>query len=106
MDAAGGGAHNRHSEAWEERMTGQPDERPRQEARRIAQVRLMRKLLGLLDDGGAERLEEWLRARQFLSDGQEDPGAVMVEGLELELAVAEAFRELAEALQEARQAGR
>ena len=62
----------------------------------------MRRLIDLLDAEGVRQLESWLRERQVLSDGQEDPGAVMVEGLEVELAVAQEYCALLQALDQAR----
>ncbi|WP_347138592.1 hypothetical protein [Paracoccus sp. SSK6] len=66
------------------------------DARLIAYGKLIDALPGLLDAEGRQALCDWLAERQVLHDGQEDPGAVMVEGLEVELAIAQVFRELAE----------
>lgn len=68
------------------------------EARLIAYEKLVNALPELLSDDSRQALCEWLEARQTLHDGQEDPGAVMVEGLETELAVAQTFRKMAERL--------
>lgn len=68
------------------------------DARLIAWGKLVDALPGLLDDRGRAALCDWLAERQVLHDGQEDPGAVMVEGLETELAIARVFRELYERL--------
>ena len=65
----------------------------------IACAKLIDALPGLLDAQGLQAVCDWLTARQVLHDGQEDPGAVMVEGLEVELAIAETFRQFAERLQ-------
>lgn len=65
----------------------------------IACTKLIDALPGLLDAQGLQAVCDWLTARQVLHDGQEDPGAVIVEGLEVELAIAETFRQFAERLQ-------
>lgn len=65
----------------------------------IACTKLIDALPGLLDGPNLRAVCDWLVARQVLHDGQEDPGAVIVEGLEVELAIAETFRRLAERLQ-------
>ena len=83
-------------------MAQEPDPSTQQEAAIIARQRLMRRLIDLLDAEGVRQLESWLRERQVLSDGQEDPGAVMVEGLEVELAVAQEYGALLQALDQAR----
>lgn len=67
--------------------------------RLLAYDKLIAALPGLLNDEARTALCEWLAARQVLQDGQEDPGAVIVEGLETELAIAETYRKLAEQLQ-------
>lgn len=69
-----------------------------QDARLIAYGKLIDALPGLLDNRGRQALCDWLAPRQILHDGQEDPGAVIVEELETELAIAEIFRQLAERL--------
>ena len=69
-----------------------------QDARLIAYSKLIDALPDLLDTRGRQALCDWLAPRQVLHDGQEDPGAVIVEGLETELAIAEVFRQLAERL--------
>lgn len=51
------------------------------------------------DDGAA--LRDFLEERQVLRDGQEDPGAVPVEALSVEFAVAEEFRALSDAVKAA-----
>jgi hypothetical protein len=68
------------------------------DARLIAYGKLMDALPGLLTPEGRQTLCDWLSERQVLHDGQEDPGAVIVEGLETELAIAQVFRELSERL--------
>lgn len=65
----------------------------------IACTKLIDALPGLLDGPNLAAVRDWLTARQVLHDGQEDPGAVIVEGLEVELAIAETFRWFAERLQ-------
>lgn len=64
----------------------------------VACTKLIDALPGLVDERGLRAVCDWLSERQVLMDGQEDPGAVMVEGLELELAIAGAFRRIAERL--------
>ena len=66
------------------------------DARLMAYGKLVDALPGLLNAEGRHSLCGWLAERQVLHDGQEDPGAVPVEGLETELAIAQVFRELAE----------
>jgi hypothetical protein len=68
------------------------------DARLIAYGKLIDALPGLLTPEGRQALCDWLSERQVLHDGQEDPGAVIVEGLETELAIAQVFRELSERL--------
>lgn len=68
------------------------------DARQIAHAKLIDALPGLLDAEGRRSLCDWLAERQVMHDGQEDPGAVIVEGLELELAIAQVFRDLADRL--------
>ena len=65
------------------------------DARLIAYGKLIDALPDLLDAEGRKALCDWLTERQVLHDGQEDPGAVPVEGLEVELAIAQVFRDLA-----------
>lgn len=65
------------------------------DARLIAYGKLIDALPELLDAQGRQALCDWLAERQVLNDGQEDPGAVPVEGLEVELAIAGVFRDLA-----------
>lgn len=76
------------------------------EGRLVAQ----RKLLGMIvaelaRSGQGEGLLEFLRERQVLHDGQEDPGAVPAEALDFALATADEFRLIAEAVRQARRAG-
>lgn len=71
---------------------------PGDDPRLTAYAKLIDALPGLLDAEGRAAVCDWLSERQILRDGQEDPGAVIVEGLEIELAIAEAFRHIAERL--------
>ena len=64
----------------------------------IACRKLFAALPDLLDAGSMARLRDWLDQRQVFLDGQEDPGAVPTDGLDEELAVANTFRALFEAL--------
>lgn len=64
----------------------------------IAHAKLIEALPGLLTPDARRSLCDWLAERQVLHDGQEDPGAVITEGLETELAIAETFRQIAERL--------
>ncbi|MFC3630698.1 hypothetical protein ACFOM8_14715 [Paracoccus angustae] len=66
------------------------------DARLIAYGKLIEALPGLLNAEGRAALCDWLAERQVMHDGQEDPGAVIVEGLEVELAIAQVFRDLSE----------
>lgn len=65
----------------------------------IACTKLIDALPAILDGPNLRAVCDWLLARQVLHDGQEDPGAVIVEGLEVELAIAETFRRFAERLE-------
>ena len=69
-----------------------------QDARLIAYAKLIDALPDLLAPEARRQLCDWLAERQVLHDGQEDPGAVITEGLETELAIAEVFRQLADRL--------
>lgn len=69
-----------------------------QDAKAIAHAKLIEALPGLLDADARRLLCDWLAERQVLHDGQEDPGAVIVEGLEIELAIAEVFRQISDRL--------
>ena len=69
-----------------------------QDAKAIAHAKLIEALPDLLTPDAHRSLCDWLAERQVLHDGQEDPGAVIVEGLETELAIAETFRQIAERL--------
>lgn len=68
---------------------------PDADARLIAYGKLIDALPGLLNAESLRALCAWLDERQVLHDGQEDPGAVMVEGLETQLAIAQIFRKIA-----------
>lgn len=67
---------------------------PTGDPRLIAYGKLIDALPGLLNEESRVALCDWLTERQVMHDGQEDPGAVIVEGLETELAIAEVFRDL------------
>lgn len=69
------------------------------DAHRIATRRLMSYLAAHLTPEQLAQLSAWLDDRRVLHDGSEDPGAVITEGLELELAVASAFGTMADALE-------
>lgn len=71
---------------------------PDSDPRRIAYGKLIEALPDLLSGDARQAVCNWLEERQVLHDGQEDPGAVMVEGLETELAIAQTFRRIAERL--------
>ncbi len=68
------------------------------DAQAIAHAKLIDALPDLLTPDARRALCDWLAERQVLHDGQEDPGAVIVDGLETELAVAETFRRISERL--------
>lgn len=80
------------------------DDRTASEAREIATQKLMRRLGQTLDSAALDELIDWLQERTVLHDGQEDPGAVMSEGLELELAIASVFRDFSDKLRRQRDA--
>ncbi|SET33930.1 hypothetical protein [Paracoccus homiensis] len=67
----------------------------------IAGRRLIQHLATILTADQIADLDDWLASRSNLHDGQEDPGAVIADGLDLELAVALSFGRLGEALQQA-----
>ena len=64
------------------------------EGRILAHRRLLVELLRSLPDKRRAELMDWLEERAMYQDGQEDPGAVLGEGIELELARADEFRVL------------
>lgn len=68
------------------------------ESRVTAFAKLVDALPDLLAGESREAVCRWLSERQVLLDGQEDPGAVMTEGLDTELAIAATFRRIAESL--------
>lgn len=65
------------------------------EGRILAHRRLLAQLLAILPEAEWKLMADWLSESTLLQDGQEDPGAVPIEGLELELTMAEEYRELA-----------
>ncbi|MDS9468886.1 hypothetical protein RGQ15_15070 [Paracoccus sp. MBLB3053] len=77
----------------------------RTDAERMACDKLIAALPAIVDRDALQQILDWLEARQILQDGQEDPGAVETDGLALELAVANAFRRMAEALRREMQTG-
>ena len=64
------------------------------EGRLLAHRRLLVELLRQLPDDRRKELLDWLDDRSIYQDGQEDPGAVPGEGIELELARADEFQVL------------
>lgn len=62
------------------------------EGRLLAHRRLLVEILRSLPQPRQAALMDWLQDRAIYQDGQEDPGAVPGEGLELELARADEFR--------------
>lgn len=64
------------------------------EGRLLAHRRLLVELLRALPDDRRDDLMDWLDERSIYRDGQEDPGAVPGEGIELELARADEFQVL------------
>ena len=66
------------------------------EGRLLAHRRLLVQLLARLPPTTGENLIDWLAERTLPQDGQEDPGAVPTEGMGLELAMADEYRQLAQ----------
>lgn len=64
------------------------------EGRLLAHRRLLVELLRNLPAGRRAEMLDWLDERAIYKDGQEDPGAVPGEGIELELARADEFQVL------------
>lgn len=64
------------------------------EGRILAHRRLLVELMRSLPDDRRAQLMDWLDDRAIYRDGQEDPGAVPGEGIELELARADEFQML------------
>jgi hypothetical protein len=64
------------------------------EGRLLAHRRLLVELLKSLSADRQAELMDWLDERAIYQDGQEDPGAVPGEGIELELARADEFQVL------------
>lgn len=64
------------------------------EGRILAHRRLLVELLRCLPGARRAEMMAWLEERAIYQDGQEDPGAVPGEGIELELARADEFRVL------------
>lgn len=64
------------------------------EGRLLAHRRLLVELLRSLPSARRAELMAWLDERSIYQDGQEDPGAVPGEGIELELARADEFQVL------------
>jgi hypothetical protein len=62
------------------------------EGRLLAHRRLLVELLRSLPPPRQAELMDWLDDRAIYQDGQEDPGAVPGEGIELELARADEFQ--------------
>ena len=69
------------------------------EGQLLAHRRILQLIVGeLVGTAAGERIEELLRERSMLQDGQEDPGAVETLGVGLELAVAEEFRSVVDGI--------
>lgn len=71
------------------------------EGRLLAHRRLLAELVHLLPADRRAALAQWLDERANFQDGQEDPGAVPAEGIELELARADEFRMLGQMISSA-----
>ena len=69
-----------------------------QDPKLIAYKALVEALPGLLPPPARQAVCDWLAERQVMRDGQEDPGAVIVEGMEFDLAIAETYRQIADSL--------
>lgn len=72
------------------------------EGRLLAHRRLLVELLRSLPDERRRQMLDWLDERAIFQDGQEDPGAVPGEGIELELARADEFQLLKKLVRSAR----
>jgi hypothetical protein len=69
------------------------------EGRLIAHRRLLAMIIVELSaEGRGETLLSFLRQRDVLQDGQEDPGAVPTEALDFALAIADEFLQVEEAI--------
>jgi hypothetical protein len=69
------------------------------EGRLLAHRRMLQLIVSALAHTPAgERLDELLRERTTMQDGQEDPGAVATDGMGVELALAEEFRRTVEGI--------
>lgn len=64
------------------------------EGRLLAHRRLLVELLRNLPQDRHDRMLDWIDERAIYRDGQEDPGAVPGDGIELELARADEFQVL------------
>lgn len=64
------------------------------EGRLLAHRRILVELLRHLPEERRAEMLEWMDERAIYQDGQEDPGAVPGEGIELELARADEFQVL------------
>lgn len=64
------------------------------EGRLLAHRRVLVELLRNLPEARRSEMLDWLDERAIYQDGQEDPGAVPGEGIELELARADEFQVL------------
>jgi hypothetical protein len=64
------------------------------EGRLLAHRRLLVELLRLLSADRRAELMDWIDERALYQDGQEDPGAVPGDGIEIELARADEFQVL------------
>jgi hypothetical protein len=64
------------------------------EGRLLAHRRLLVELLRNLPQGRRQEMLDWIDERALYRDGQEDPGAVPGEGIEIELARADEFQVL------------
>ena len=69
------------------------------EGRLLAHRRILQLIVGALAGTPAGgRIQSLLRERSTLQDGQEDPGAVETAGMGIELALAEEFRRISDAV--------
>ncbi len=64
------------------------------EGRLLAHRRLLVELMRNLPQDRQDELLDWMGERALYRDGQEDPGAVPADGVELELARADEFQVL------------
>lgn len=68
------------------------------EGRLMAHRALVARLIGLLAPEQQQIMRDWIDAREVMSDGQEDPGAVLDGASAIQLALADEMRLIQERL--------